>query len=82
MNKEAVREGNSKYPHVFEITTRDNLYFVGEDPTNGGMKEAPVSPVQSGIGKEQAIYWEHAIRQALMPVTQATQTVPPKETSK
>lgn len=59
----------SKAPHVFEIRLQNITYFVGEDPTFGGRDgDFLVSP-ESGTGLEQARYWEHAIRQALMPVT-------------
>lgn len=43
-------------------------YYVGEDPTYGQESNMVVSP-ESGVGLEQARHWEHAIRQALMPVT-------------
>lgn len=59
----------SKAPHVFEIRLQNITYFVGEDPTFGGREgDFLVSP-ESGTGLEQAWYWEHSIRQALMPVT-------------
>lgn len=59
----------SKAPHVFEIRLQNITYFVGEDPTFGGREgDFLVSP-ESGTGLEQARYWEHSIRQALMPVT-------------
>ena len=44
--------------------------FAGEDPTCGGRAdEDGVRSAESGIGLEQALCWENAIRQALMPVT-------------
>ena len=65
----------SKAPHVFEIRLQNITYFVGEDPTFGGRDgDFLVSP-ESGTGLEQARYWEHSIRQALMPVTPTTSVV-------
>lgn len=62
----------SKAPHVFEIRLQNVTYFVGEDPTFGGGEGSFVVSTESGSGLEQAKYWEHAIRQALMPVTPTT----------
>jgi len=59
----------SKAPYVFEIRVQSTTYFVGEDPTFGGREGNIVVSSESGSGLEQARYWEHAIRQALMPVT-------------
>ena len=59
---------SSRPPHVFEIVTDSLTYLVGEDPTYGQDSNIVVSP-ESGMGLEQARHWEHAIRQALMPVT-------------
>lgn len=61
-------------PHVFEFThtrsaTPDVIFYVGEDPTWGRRKEDMVTSTESGIGLEQGMCWENAIRQALMPVT-------------
>ncbi|XP_059139486.1 serine/threonine-protein kinase D1-like isoform X2 [Physella acuta] len=58
----------SRFPHVFEFSTDSMTYYVGEDPTYGQESNIVVSP-ESGVGLEQARHWEHAIRQALMPVT-------------
>ncbi|CAL1529671.1 unnamed protein product [Lymnaea stagnalis] len=58
----------SRFPHVFEFSTDSTIYFIGEDPTYGQESNIVVSP-ESGVGLEQAKHWEHAIRQALMPVT-------------
>ena len=64
-------------PHVFELRTSINtVYYVGEDPTWGGKKEEVVTSAESGIGREQALCWENAIRQALMPVTPQPSTEP------
>ncbi|XP_035824058.1 serine/threonine-protein kinase D3 [Aplysia californica] len=63
----------SRAPHVFEIVNDSLTYFVGEDPTYGQESNIVVSP-ESGIGLEQARHWEHAIRQALMPVTPQSST--------
>ena len=62
-------EESAKAPYVFEIRLQTSSYFVGEDPTFGGRDGNIVVSSESGIGLEQARYWEHAIRQALMPVT-------------
>ena len=37
-----------------------------------GNQESVVTSAESGVGLEQAICWENAIRQALMPVTPKT----------
>lgn len=55
--------------HVFEVHTESVIFYVGEDPTWGGRKDAFVNSPESGVGREQALCWEHAIRQGLMPVT-------------
>ncbi|KAL8618364.1 hypothetical protein ACOMHN_047436 [Nucella lapillus] len=61
----------SQPPHVFEIhtTTGHLTYYVGEDLTFGHQGSNIVTSAESGSGLEQARHWEHAIRQALMPVT-------------
>ena len=59
----------TRNPHVFEIRLANMVYYVGEDPTCGGKEAAIVNSVESGVGLEQALHWEAAIRQALMPVT-------------
>ena len=57
-------------PPIFEIHVGvDMVYFVGEDPTWGGSKDNIVTSAESGVGLEQAMCWESAIRKALMPVT-------------
>ncbi|CAH1792142.1 unnamed protein product [Owenia fusiformis] len=58
----------TRSPHVFEIRTAVVTYYVGEDPTCGGL-ESHVTSAESGTGLEVAKHWEHALRQALMPVT-------------
>ncbi|XP_021352183.1 serine/threonine-protein kinase D3-like isoform X4 [Mizuhopecten yessoensis] len=65
----------SKAPNVFEIRLQSATYFVGEDPTFNGREGNIVVSSESGSGLEQARYWEHAIRQALMPVTPTTSVV-------
>ncbi|KAK2158106.1 hypothetical protein LSH36_177g04119 [Paralvinella palmiformis] len=56
-------------PFVFLILTNTTKYYVGEDPSWSGQKESGLTSAESGIGLEQGLCWEHAIRQALMPVT-------------
>lgn len=56
-------------PHVFEIRLQNMIYYVGEDPFYGSEEGSLVVSNESGKGLEQARHWEHAIRQALMPVT-------------
>ena len=53
------------------------MYFVGEDPSAGGNEEC-VTSAESGIGLEQAMCWESAIHQALMPVTPQPSVDPDK----
>ena len=65
----------NKAPHVFEMRVNSTVYFVGEDPTFGGREGNIVVSPESGVGLEQARYWEHAIRQALMPVTPTSSVV-------
>ena len=63
---------NGQNPHVFEIHTPTSVFYIGEDPS--GDDQNVMNSPESGVGREQAICWEHAIRQALMPVTpQASQ---------
>lgn len=60
--------------HCFEIRTANVDYFVGQDPLhNLRENEAVMSlpPPDSGVGSYLAKSWETAIRQALMPVTNA-----------
>jgi protein kinase D len=60
----------SRAPHVFEIHTTGGLtYCVGEDLSYGHVESNIVASAESGSGLEQARHWEHALRQALMPVT-------------
>lgn len=57
-------------PPIFELHVGpDTVYFVGEDPTWGGKRAGIVTSAESGVGLEQALCWESAIRKALMPVT-------------
>ena len=65
----------TRNPHVFEIKSTF-IYYIGEDPTCGGKEEAVVNSAESGIGLEQALCWESALRQALMPVTPQTSHEP------
>ncbi|XP_071150789.1 serine/threonine-protein kinase D1-like isoform X5 [Mytilus edulis] len=65
----------NKGPHVFEMRVNSTVYFIGEDPTFGGREGDIVASPESGVGLEQAKYWEHAIRQALMPVTPTSSVV-------
>ena len=58
----------ARAPHVFEIRVPNLIYYIGEDQ---GSVSVVVS-TESGKGLEQAQHWEHAIRQALMPVTPTT----------
>lgn len=70
----------ARNPHVFEMRTAiGTVYYVGEDPTWGGRKEEVVTSAESGIGREQALCWENAIRQALMPVTPQPSAEAPAE---
>ncbi|XP_056021633.1 serine/threonine-protein kinase D1-like isoform X16 [Ostrea edulis] len=71
----------SKAPHVFEIRLQNITYFVGEDPTFGGRDGDFLVSSESGTGLEQARYWEHSIRQALMPVTPTTSVVSEGQTT-
>ena len=59
----------TRNPHVFEFTVNSTVFYLGEDPTCGGQEETVVMSAESGVGLEQALSWENAIRQALMPVT-------------
>ncbi|ELU04274.1 hypothetical protein CAPTEDRAFT_105698 [Capitella teleta] len=70
----------AKNPPVFEIRTAlGTVYNIGEDPTWGGRKDEVVTSAESGSGREQALCWENAIRQALMPVTpQPSSESPPQ----
>lgn len=72
MAKVQPTDNVTKAPFVFEIRLQSSTYFVGEDPTFGGRQGNFVVSPESGSGLEQARYWEHAIRQALMPVTPTT----------
>ena len=65
----ASGDSSCKNPHVFEIHTESIIFYVGEDPTWGGRKDGFVNSPESGVGREQALCWENAIRQGLMPVT-------------
>lgn len=57
------------------MRVNSTVYFIGEDPTFGGREGDIVASPESGVGLEQAKYWEHAIRQALMPVTPTSSVV-------
>ena len=59
-------------PHVFEMRQQNLIFYVGEDPFYGAQEGSLVVSTESGKGLEQARHWEHAIRQALMPVTPTT----------
>ena len=59
-------------PHVFEMRQQNLIFYVGEDPFYGDKEGSQVVSTESGKGLEQARHWEHAIRQALMPVTPTT----------
>ncbi|KAJ8309257.1 hypothetical protein KUTeg_014131 [Tegillarca granosa] len=72
MAKVQPTDNMTKAPFVFEIRLPSTTYYVGEDPTFGGRQGNFVVSPESGSGLEQARYWEHAIRQALMPVTPTT----------
>ena len=63
-------------PHVFEIRLQNMIYYVGEDPFYGSEEGSLVVSTESGKGLEQARHWEHAIRQALMPVTPTSSVNP------
>ncbi len=62
----------TRNPHVFEIKIISTIFYTGEDPTCGGKEATIVNSAESGIGLEQAMCWESAIHQALMPVTPQT----------
>lgn len=66
--KDIAITNTDRNPHVFEIRISDTVYYIGEDPTVGTTEEV-VNSAESGIGLEQALSWESAVRQALMPVT-------------
>ena len=59
----------SRNPHVFEINVKSIIFYIGEDPTCGQSANNFMTSSESGVGREQALHFEHAIRQALMPVT-------------
>jgi len=59
----AAAKPNVTNPPVFEIQVADTIYYVGEDP--GDVKNPGLT--DRGVGKELAIYFENAIRQALLP---------------
>ena len=67
-------------PHVFEIRVGETIYYVGEDPTTEGENSEGgcLTSTECGIGLEQALSWEAAIRQALMPVTPQPSVEPDK----
>lgn len=67
--KQSSPTDNTRNPHVFEIVMGSTTYYIGEDPTCGGQKENVMVSAESGVGLEQGLVWENAIRQALMPVT-------------
>lgn len=60
----ATKPNTTTNPPVFEIQVGDTIYYVGEDP--GDVKNT--SLMESGVGKELAVYFENAIRQALLPL--------------
>ena len=53
------------YRHVFEMRVGDTIYYVGEDPFN------PMMATGNGVGKDKALGFEKAIRQALSPLAEA-----------
>lgn len=69
---------DGRNPHVFEIHVGETIYFVGEDPTCGGKKDNVMTSTESGTGIQQALCWENAIHQALMPVTPQPSAEPDK----
>lgn len=72
---------HSQTMHCFELRTANLDYYVGEDPMFSGTN-GPVPPPESGIGAHVARSWETSIRQALLPVTSATnqeQSTEPEE---
>src|SRR5688572_6972249 len=58
-----------RYPHIFEFNVGETIYYVGEDPAGGENPENIAASTECGIGREVALCWETAIRQAFMPVT-------------
>lgn len=66
--KDVAVADTDRNPYVFEIHINDTIYYIGEDPSVGSTEDV-VTSAESGIGLEQALYWESAVRQALMPVT-------------
>ncbi|XP_051167068.1 serine/threonine-protein kinase D1 [Leptopilina boulardi] len=72
---------HSQTMHCFELRTANLDYYVGEDSMFSGTN-GPVPPPESGIGAHLARSWETSIRQALLPVTSATnqeQSTEPEE---
>jgi|SRR6218665_499829 len=68
--KDVSATDSDRNPYVFEIhISGDTIYYIGEDPSSGDSSENVVTSTESGIGREQALSWESAVRQALMPVT-------------
>jgi len=60
----------TRNPPIFELHVgAETIFYVGEDPTWSGKRVGFVTSAESGVGLEQALCWESAIRKALMPVT-------------
>lgn len=66
--KDVSATDSDRNPHIFEIHINDTIYYIGEDPSTAD-SENVVTSAESGVGREQAMCWESAVRQALMPVT-------------
>lgn len=63
--RDPVSTDATRNPHVFEIRVNNGIIlYVGEDRL-----DKDVTPTDMGSGAHAAKTWEHAIRQALMPVT-------------
>nr|XP_033808081.1 serine/threonine-protein kinase D1 isoform X3 [Geotrypetes seraphini] len=56
------------YPHCFEITTANVIYYVGENLINPSNNPPGNYILTSGVGLDVAQMWEMAIQHALMPV--------------
>ncbi|XP_014670843.1 PREDICTED: serine/threonine-protein kinase D1-like [Priapulus caudatus] len=64
--RDPVSTDATRNPHCFEISMNMGvIFYVGEDRLDKDV----VAPAETGSGAHAAKTWEHAIRQALMPVT-------------